>query len=390
MKKLFFVILGSVLLSANPVELLAQGAAVTNTHYALQEAKEYMANGNLEKAADKLMNARENIEKAITNEKTMTKAKTWNYRGDVYRQYLSLSEDLLDVKHLEAAEISLDSYDKCIELDLSKRGDYKTPAQNGKNQIYPLMFNLGNASINEKKYTTAMKAYDLVLRINPMDSNAALNAGLAAERAGDKDKAVAYYGKMIGEQKVKDYYPYIRLAEYYSSKEEYDQALSTLSKGIEVCTTKEGIKNLQTTEFNIYLKSGRLDEAISNLEKSIEADPQNDGNYSRLGQLLDQKGESDRALENYTKALELNPDNIDANYNMGAFYYNRGAEKLQSTRDMDLKTYQAKGKAIEKEGIEDLKKARPYFEKVDKMQPDDPAVLNSIKTIDSFLKNAGG
>jgi tetratricopeptide (TPR) repeat protein len=386
MKKVIILLLSSIFWLGAVEISKAQNSAVTNTHFALQEAREYMANGQIDKAVGKIESARQNIDAASSHEKTGKNPKTWKYRGDVYREFLSLPEVKLSVKHMEAARASIESYDKAIQLDQSKRGDYKKPSQNGKNQIYPLLFNQGIESINQKDYDKALESFDLVLMINPKDTNATLNAGLAAERKPDPEKAVEYYEKMIYQQGAIDHYPFIRVAEYYSEKEDYDKALEVIHKGLASATNKEGIKDLQTTEFNIYLRSGRLQEAVDNLKEAIETDPENDGNYSRLGQLLDQNGESEEALKNYEKAVELNPDNIDANYNLGAFYYNRGAEKLQATRDMDLKTYKSKGVAMEKDAVEDLKIAKPYFEKVNKIQPDDAAVLNSLETIDSILK----
>jgi len=396
---------------------VAQSMAVTNTHYALEEVRDYLADGQIERAAAKLELARENIDKAVLNEKTGKKAKTWRYRGETYRQFLSIPDSLLSLKHLEAARIAIESYNKTIVLDQSKTGEYKVLAEKGKDLIYPLLFNQGITSINEKNYTKALESFDLVLMINPLDTNATLNAGLAAERIPDAERAAEYYGKMIYQQGALDYYPFIRMAEYYTDEEEYDKALSVVHKGIGISEKmyssskanlsglsdpseikkyqevvgkyQKQVRDLQTTEFNIYLKSGRLPEAINNLKEAIKTDPNNDGNYSRLGQLLDQSGESDEALKNYEKAVELNSDNIDANYNLGAFYFNRGAETLKITRDMDLKTYKSKGIEMEKGAIEDLKKAKPYFEKVNEIQPNEAAVLNSLETINSILKTNG-
>ncbi len=395
----------------------AQSSAITNTHFALQEAKEYLANGEIDKAVAKLQTARDNIDKAIENEKTSGKSKTWNYRGDTYKEYLNVPQDKIEMTYMEAGKIAVESYNTAIKLDDSKRGDYKGPAQSGKAAVYPMMFNQGIAFINDGNFDGAMEAFDIVLLINPTDSNASLNAGLAAERKPDMDRAIQYYGQMIYQQGVKDPYPYVRVAAYYTDKEEYDKGLELIQKGLPVAkkqmlsaqkkyggmpagAEKEkyktevvdkwtgGVKDLQTTEFNIYLKADRLDEAMANLQSAIETDPENDGNYSRLGQLYDQNGDTENAMKYYGMAIEKNPDNLDANYNIGAFYFNRGAEKIQATRDMDLKTYQSEGKAMEDEAVEDLKKAKPYFEKVEELQPG--VAKPQLDTINNILASKGG
>lgn len=378
---------------------LAQKSAVTNTHFALQEAKNALVKEDFEEAAKQLASAREYIDGAISNEKTMVEDKTWLYRGDVYAEMLRLpAENSAGVTKIEAAKIAAESYKKTIELDVSKRKDNATQALNRMNNVvYVLTFNEGIQMINSGDNKGAMEAFEVAMFINEKDTNAALNAAIASERMEDFDKAFTLYKKMVDEMGATDHFAYIAVANNYMNKEDYDNALKYIQKGIEVNENakKEKVKDLLTTEFNIYLKSGRLDEAIANVKKGIETDPENDGLYTRLGQLYDQmrdKSDVDNdyaamAIENYQKALEINPNNLDANYNLGAFYYNKAASIYQEVNNMDLKTYQSKGAALEKQGEELFNKAIPYFKKAHEMAPDDPGLNNSLKTIYTRLKN---
>lgn len=378
-----------------------QKSARTNTHFSLQEAKELLIQENFADAAKKLAYARENIDKAVNHEQTKGDSKTWVYRGDVYAEIMRLPADNnAGVPKIEAAKIATESFKKAMSLDDSKRqDDAKDAKQKLNNVVYVLTFNTGLENINAGDNANAIKAFEVAMMINDKDTNAALNAAIAAERMKDFDKAFTLYKKMIDEMGANDHFAYIAVTNNYVSKEEYDKALEYISRGLEVNNNskKEKIKDLLTTEFNVYLKSNRLDEAISNVKKNLENDPENDGLYSRLGQLYDQMRENAEgeeasnygklAVENYKKALELNPANLDANYNLGAFYYNKAASIYKEVNNMDLKTYQSKGVTLEKKGEENFNLAIPYFKKAFELAPDDAGLKNSLKTIYTRLKN---
>ena len=76
----------------------------------VQSAYNYFNNGKLDKA-------KENIDLAAQHEKTMNKAKTWFYLGNIY-QLLYASEDE-EYKKLadNALDIAYDGYKKALELD---------------------------------------------------------------------------------------------------------------------------------------------------------------------------------------------------------------------------------------------------------------------------------
>lgn len=378
----------------------SQKSARTNTHFALQEAKELLIQENFADAAKKLAVARENIDKAVKHEQTRDDAKTWVYRGDVYAEMLRLPDDNNGgVPKIEAARIATESFKKAITLDDSRRqDDAKDAKQKLNNVVYVLVFNTGLENINSGDNAGAVKAFEVALMINDKDTNAALNAAIAAERMEDFDKAFTLYKRMVDEMGAKDHFAYIAVTNNYVAREDYDKALEYIQKGLEVNKNakKEKIKDLLTTEFNVYLKSNRLDEAIANVMKNLENDPENDGLYSRLGQLYDQmreasegeaaKNYADMAVENYKKAIELNPNNLDANYNLGAYYYNKAASIYKEVNNMDLKTYQSKGVALEKKGEENFNKAIPYFKKAYELAPEDAGLKNSLKTIYTRLK----
>jgi Tfp pilus assembly protein PilF len=65
----------------------------------------------------------------------------------------------------------------------------------------------------------------------------------------------------------------------------------------------------------------------------------------------------------YERALEADPNYYDALYQLGAFYFNEGAEIKRIVNSMDMKTYTKDGKAVEDKLAAKYKQAIPYFER---------------------------
>lgn len=75
-----------------------------------------------------------------------------------------------------------------------------------------------------------------------------------------------------------------------------------------------------------YLTTGRQeswDLALSSFQTAIEQDPDNYSAYVQLGVMHDQMGDS-TAVQYYNSAIDIYPESIEAWYNKGIFYQNRG------------------------------------------------------------------
>jgi cytochrome c-type biogenesis protein CcmH/NrfG len=67
----------------------------------------------------------------------------------------------------------------------------------------------------------------------------------------------------------------------------------------------------------VYLRQGKLDEAISLLQAAVDLRPENSPAHENLAKALLQKGEVANALVHYQKLLELQPDNIEVHNIVG-------------------------------------------------------------------------
>lgn len=73
----------------------------------------------------------------------------------------------------------------------------------------------------------------------------------------------------------------------------------------------------------------------------------------------------------YERALAIDPAYYDALYQMGAFYFNEGAEIKRIVNGMDMETYRKEGKAVEEKLAVKYRQAVPYFERALSVKKDE-------------------
>lgn len=92
------------------------------------------------------------------------------------------------------------------------------------------------------------------------------------------------------------------------------------------------------------------------------------------------------AKQYYTKALAVDPNNYDANFNMGVFYFNEGAEMNKLIGAMDMAEYNKRGKEVEGQVCGLFKQSLPYFQKAKAVKADDEQLVNSLQQAENVLQ----
>ncbi len=90
-------------------------------------------------------------------------------------------------------------------------------------------------------------------------------------------------------------------------------------------------------------------------------------------------------LGSYNKALAAEPENYDALYNLGVIYFNEAVGMKSEVDNMDMQQYQKTGKEVEGRVCGMFKKAKPYFEKAVKANPDMEEAKTNLETVDTVL-----
>ncbi|WP_210515526.1 tetratricopeptide repeat protein [Hymenobacter terricola] len=363
MNKTFLTLAAAAALSASlPSVALAQTSAVTNAI--------------LNQRTGLLDKARVDIDKAIVNEKTSGKAKTWFTRGEIYQGMLESPIYSKQLQPGEGLQKAYESYAKTVELD-TQTGEFGKQAVTRMDGLYGRAFNDAVNSYNAKEYDKAIASYKLASQIKPQDTTAVLYSAYAYEAKQDYAGAKTSYNQLLA-MNYKSVTLYSRLLQMAKQQKDDAEAAKVLQQALVAYPTN---KTFMLEDLNMSLASGKGEDALGKINKSIAADPSNSNLYAVRGSMYDQQKKQDLALADYKKAVELDPNNFDAQFNLGVYNYNKAADAYTKASKMDLKTYQTSGKKFEADGKKYFEASVPYFEKALQLQPDDRNTLASLQKV---------
>ncbi|OGX86973.1 tetratricopeptide repeat protein [Hymenobacter glacialis] len=363
MKKTFLTFAAATFLVAGlPAVVSAQNSAVTNAI--------------LNQRSGLLDKARVEIDKAIVNEKTSGKAKTWYTRGEIYQGMLESPIYGKQLQGGEGLQKAYESYNKTIELD-SKTGEFGKQAVAKVESLYGQAFNDAVNSYNAKEYDKAIASYKMASQMKPQDTTAVLYSAYASEAKQDFAGARASYNQLLG-MNYKSVVLYSRLLQMAKQENDNAAAAKILQQALAAYPNN---KSFMLEDLNVSLASGKGEDALGKINKSIAADPSNSNLYAVRGSLYDQQKKTELAVADYRKAIELDANNFDAQFNLGVYNYNRAADAYTKASKMDLKTYRVSGKKFETEGKKFFEASVPYFEKALELQPDDRNTMTSLQKV---------
>ena len=290
-------------------------------------AYNYNRNGQYEKAV-------ESIEKCVNHEgflgmKPKDQAQAWLYRGMIY---LNIQQDPeLYAKYPNALDLAYESLTKCIKADESYAKDNAQDIYSRIGAIAVKYFQDGVNNFNTEMYPQAAvsfrKSYDISLSGTAPDTSALINAALAYQRGGMYQDALANYEdlKNLGYDKVD---VFKNIAACYIGLNDDENALQAIQTGLEKFP---GDQSMIIEKVNLYLKQGKGEEAISDLNQLHEMDPNNASILFILGTIYGDDShdifDADKAIQYYNQALEVNPEFYDADYNLAALYVNLANKK---------------------------------------------------------------
>ena len=339
---------------------------------AVQTAYNYLRYDDLDKA-------KEAIDGAATTESTIGYAKTWYYRGSIYHAiYESTKPEFAALKPGSLNEARI-SYEKTLELDT--KSEFKDDVMKRLSVVASQCLNNGVDNYKEGKYGDALKSFQSSVDLNKKyfkrtDTLAIYNAGLAADKLGDATTALNNF-KILTAANYGGSRLYSIMANMYLDQKDTANALLTINEGRQKFP-EDG--TLITQGLNIYLSSGRDAEAYSQNEEALKADPNNAILYYIKGNLADKLGKMEEAVAAYKKSIELKPDNFDAVYNLGAMYFNDGAEMANKANKIPANKV-AEYDAAKKKFEAKFKEALPYLEKAHQLNATDNATMESLRQL---------
>ena len=376
MKKV--MILLAVLLTANV--MMAQKKDRT-------DAFMYNKNGQYAKAMA-------SIEKCVNHEqflgmKPNDQSQAWLYRAAIYQNIIQSGDEALMAQAPNALEIVYESLMNCM-----KNPEFLKDAQI-KQEIYQRVGNVMNTyytkgadDYNAGKFADAApmfkKAYDIAKSLGSPDANDMLNfAATSALRAENYNTALEYFTTLKNDG-VESVDVYKHLAACYNGMGNAEQAMAMINAGLEKNPSDAG---LILEKVNAYLKEGKGAEAVEDLNRLRELDPENAQLLFVLGTIYGDENNTDvydaeKARKFYEDALKINPNYYDAIYNIGVLYTGMANKYIEQANEITgfSKKEQEQYNGLIEQANELLRTGLPYLQQAYDAQPSDD-VKNVLRSI---------
>ncbi len=334
-------------------------------------------NGNMGVAVENLIKAKQAIDAAAENEKTMGKSKTWKRRTEVYVTILVEPNEALNSFRSTLLDEIYKSIMKARSVEINeKTGKPKIFEESDLNAktllLCDTLFRAGAQRFMGQDFDNAEKFFEkrftLLKDFGKTDTVSLNNMFLCAYRAQKNDRAIEL-GNQLMALGFADANLYGTMARIYQAKGEGAKGLALIQDA-----RKKYPANTEfiTEELNYYLQAGDNQNAVRVLDEAILAF-QNDKEmlkalYFNSGVIFGQMGDKAKSKEYYLKALETDPKYYGALNNFAGFLLEEANEIIKQANNLPLNKVkefdELKAKANDK-----YKEAASYLERAYEIQP---------------------
>jgi hypothetical protein len=344
--------------------------------------------------SNKLVEAKDEIDKALLVEKNQKNAEAWYTKVKIYDTIGTNAQ--LKVQYPDALIQALDALKNYVKYDDKKQVLIIADAYKPLNVIYPGLFSTGVANYEAKKYdqslanfSAAVSAIDFMYKNGwikqNMDSTSLLYAGISAEKDNKRDEAAGFYKTIadsgitrIGGNDMAEIYKW--LADYYSKKNDKVNAAKYLAMGKAKYPNDLFYDELALEDLR---KNGPKDSLFAKYEQINKDHPDSAIYFFNYGLELYQYAtdtstgkkvaNSDelikKAQDKLLTSVKLNPNFPQAYLVLGQISYNEGVEyqvlgKPKGNTNADELKQRQEYRAL---AVKRFDEAVPYLEKVDQL-----------------------
>ena len=335
------------------------------------------------------------IEKCINHDqflgmKPNEQSQAWLYRAAIYQNIIQSDDENLKAQVPNALEIVYESLMKCLENE-SFCEDEQNQMEIGMRiaSVMTAYYTQGADAYNAGQFAQAAplfkKAYDIAASLGGGEQAAEmLNlAATSALRAEDYNTALEYYNELKGNGKETAEL-YRHLAACYNGLGQSEQAMEMINAGLAIDPSDA---NLILEKVNALLKEGKGAEAVADLQRLHELDPQNAQLLFVLGTIYGDENNKDvfdteKAKQYYEQALAVNPNYYDAIYNIGVLYTTMANKYIEQANDITgfSKAEQEQYNNLIEQANGLLRTGLPYLQQAYDAQPSDD-VKNVLRSI---------
>jgi hypothetical protein len=355
----------------------------------------------LDKAKDlykdkKYADAKTQIDGVLADPKNEKNGEAWYYKGKIYSA-IAL-DNTLGAQTPDARHQAFDAFKKYVEVDdkhlLLVLENYKSVTD-----LYQYYFSTGATQFKANQNAEAYASFKDCLTISDymvakgwtnmkLDTTVVLYTGITAEKAGKKDDAAIYYGKLasakINGENNDQIYGW--LTGYYAEKKDDANAQKYLGLAREVYPKKDSVWD--EYEMEMARNSGDKKKLYDYYDKKMAQNPsdyQTLYNYSidmytgaydtSLAKRPPNSAETISKVEaNMKKVIEIKPDFVNGYLVLGKVIFNEATDILNESKKIrpqgaiKLKPDELKKKDdLRKMATKKYDEAIPYFEKIDQL-----------------------
>ena len=327
----------------------------------------------------KYTEAKEAIELAVWNDKTSRWARTYYAKGllcqTAYEEGYEKHEAKKTGLYPDQLYVAYKAYERALEYDVRER--LHTPISQQYYNLSNDFRKLGKDYYKQKQFDEALRAFEHALLVNEsklitarVDTNLVYNTAMAAYESKNWKKAVSYLTGLHDEAHA----PATSLLLYKAHMERGDtvRAEEVLLEAVEVYDYEEQVVIYL---INLFVRTDRLEMAISVLDKAIDYKPEYYRLYWGKGLVYRRMRKFDEAIESFKAALERAPNEPKIYYQLGVIYYNRGIELREaSLKIKDNDAYQE----VREQAREQFIEAVSWLEKSYEMDPSDEKTISRL------------
>ncbi len=363
-------------------------AAVALFAQKLDKAKDYLTK-------NKLAEAKTEIDGVLADPKNQKTPEAWYTKGKIYSAIAG--DAALGAQTPDAGTQAFEAIKKYIDMD-EKHVAITMDNYKPITDMYQGYFKKGAALFQGNQYPEAFATFKNCLEISDymtskgwanvkLDTTVVLYTGISAEKAGKRDEAATYYGRLadakVNGENMGEIYKW--LTDYYAKKNDNTNAMKYLNYGAELYP-----KDAFWAEYEMQMirDSGDKKALFANYEKILAKDPSDYltlYNYSvELYQTAYDTAVSKRPPNseeliakvetNMKKVTELKPDFANAYLVLGQISFNKGVDitaeskKIRPVGGVKLKPDELKKKDdLRNAANKKFDEAAPYFQKIDEI-----------------------
>ncbi len=337
-----------------------------------------MQSKDMESAKNKLLSAKEYIDKAAAHEDTKNNQKTLWLKGEIYSSILSLGMTTMDMELINVlGEDGMDDAIASLKRAYPMGKKYKDDVVATVDRNRFALNTMARTLYEKKMFAEAAEAYigqaEFADCIDLLDTSVIYNAAICYDKIEEFEKAAIQYER-VANVGYNGTTCYILASTAYRNAGMPEKAAALIAVAREINPTDRGLL-LETV--NTHLAAGNNAEAEKALADAIATDPNNKQLHYTIGTIMIELGKNEEAETALNKALELDPDYVDAQYQLGAHLVTwASAVKKESTLLGPNET--AKYNELDKKSDDLFKRALVPLEKYIAAYPNDKSVLTIL------------